>query len=365
MGNHAQVAADLIKKWHGSKVSCHVDMDDAMTNNFEIFVQGKNQTYLVHSRMKKNHKLFKEESPEHMELLKQAILDIILGKEPVLPESKKKEDKQIKAQIEDGVKTATAEKQQKSEETKQKMKALANERTASKEPEPMSTAAAQDKAKTNVGKAQPRTRRLSSDATDRKKVAKEQQSSVGEKSKKPAAKTKAKTKAKAKATTQPQVVSGPEVKPEAQLDSTTASTATIDRLSEAKAVAPIESDRVDSPVSTTASEDSLEGKAEALEKSEDVEVGEASPAATEEVHSPASSTEGIDAVIVGARVEKQEEPVVEQEIPRPKAPVQSVVEVGFFGFFCCRGSRIDDRCANDDGDHPALLVVEQEHCFSK
>jgi len=73
LGNHAQVAADLIQKWHGSKVNVRIDMDDVMTNNFEIFVKGKAQTYLVHSRMKKNHKLFKEESPEHLELVKKAI----------------------------------------------------------------------------------------------------------------------------------------------------------------------------------------------------------------------------------------------------------------------------------------------------
>jgi len=90
LGNYAQVAADMIQKWHGSKVNVRVDMDDVMTNNFEIFVKGKNQTYLVHSRMKKNHKLFKEESPEHLALVKLAIKDIMSGKVPTLPESRKK-----------------------------------------------------------------------------------------------------------------------------------------------------------------------------------------------------------------------------------------------------------------------------------
>lgn len=60
-----------------------------MTNNFEIFVEGKTQTYLVHSRMKKNHKLFKEESEEHLAIVKKSIADILAGKEPTLAESRK------------------------------------------------------------------------------------------------------------------------------------------------------------------------------------------------------------------------------------------------------------------------------------
>lgn len=65
-----------------------------MTNNFEIFVTGKERTYLVHSRMKKNHKLFADESPEHLKIVKKSIQDIISGKEPVLAESRKKEEKE-------------------------------------------------------------------------------------------------------------------------------------------------------------------------------------------------------------------------------------------------------------------------------
>jgi len=415
LGNHAQVAADTIQKWHGSKVSCHVDMDDQMTNNFEIFVQGKNQTYLVHSRMKKNHKLFKEESPEHLDLVKKAMLDIIMGKEPTLPESRKKKDepdKKSKAQMEEEAKAAAEEakaaaeeKKQKMEETKQKREELVKKRTATKELEPTSAAAPQDKADTNDGKEKPKTKRLSAKATEGGKAAKEQRSPVDEKSEKPPAKAKTKTKAKAKAKTYPQVV-----KPEAQLDSTTASTAASDRFSEAKAGAPTNSDKVDSLASTTASEDSLEAKAETLAKLEDMEVGEAeaqakpdkedtgiastttsekarfheafagtieaSTAASEEVRSPVSSTGAIEAVIVEARIEKQEEannqepavreePIVEQEIARFKAPVQSVAEASFFGFLCCRGSKVEDRCVKDDGDDTAQQVVEQELCLSK
>jgi len=155
LGNHAQVAADMMTKWHGSKVDCRVEMDDHMTNNFEIFVQGKNQTYLVHSRMKKNHKLFKEESPEHLDLVKKAIHDIILGKEPTLPESRKKEekpDKKSKAQMEEEAKAAAEEKQQKAEETKQKREELARQRTATKEFESTKAAPPQDTAETNGGK---------------------------------------------------------------------------------------------------------------------------------------------------------------------------------------------------------------------
>jgi len=98
LGNHAQVAADMIKKWFGSKVNPWVDMDDGMTNNFEIFVKGKSETFLVHSRMKKNHKLFKEESPEHLNIVKKAIQDIISGREPTLPEGRQKR----KLSIDDG-----------------------------------------------------------------------------------------------------------------------------------------------------------------------------------------------------------------------------------------------------------------------
>jgi len=80
----------MIQKWFGSKVSCNVDMDDGMTNNFEVFVKGKAKTYLVHSRMTKNHKLFHEESQEHLAIVKKAIQEIIYGKEPTLPEARQK-----------------------------------------------------------------------------------------------------------------------------------------------------------------------------------------------------------------------------------------------------------------------------------
>lgn len=129
MGNYAQVAADTISKWHGSKVSARVDMDDGMTNNFEIFAKGKNSTYLVHSRMKKNHKLFHEESEEHLAVLKKAILDIFYSKEPVLPESRKTNNSQPKRsadEIEADAKKAEEEKASKQEETEKKKKQMAD-----------------------------------------------------------------------------------------------------------------------------------------------------------------------------------------------------------------------------------------------
>lgn len=124
MGNHAQVAADMIQKWHGSKVNVRIDMDDVMTNNFEIFVKGKNQTYLVHSRMQKNHKLFKEESQAHLELVKKAIKDIMNGKEPTLPESRQKTGKGLKTaeEREAEAKAREEEKTRKKEETEKRMK---------------------------------------------------------------------------------------------------------------------------------------------------------------------------------------------------------------------------------------------------
>jgi len=98
-----------------------------MTNNFEIFVKGKAQTYLVHSRMKKNHKLFKEETPEHLELVKKAIKDIMSGKEPTLPESRQKaEGKGLKTaeEREAEAKARVEEMARKKEETEKKRKEL-------------------------------------------------------------------------------------------------------------------------------------------------------------------------------------------------------------------------------------------------
>merc|ERR1719262_1426566 len=89
-------------------------MDDGMTNNFEIYVQGKTKTYPVHSRMQKNHKLFHEESQEHLGLVKKAIQDIISGKEPVLPEGRKKQEKAPRKTMEE-IK-AEAEAKKKAEE---------------------------------------------------------------------------------------------------------------------------------------------------------------------------------------------------------------------------------------------------------
>lgn len=111
-------------------------MDDVMTNNFEIFVQGKTRTYLVHSRMQKNHKLFVDESKEHMDIVKQSIKDIIAGKEPTLAESRKKQEKAPKRsmeQIEAEAKAVEDEKNRKKEEAEKRKTELAKAREEAEE----------------------------------------------------------------------------------------------------------------------------------------------------------------------------------------------------------------------------------------
>lgn len=80
----------MIESWYKGKYALAIDIDDGTTNNFEITVQGKDQTYLVHSKVKKNHKWFHEETEEHLDMVRKAIGDIIAGKEPNLPESRQK-----------------------------------------------------------------------------------------------------------------------------------------------------------------------------------------------------------------------------------------------------------------------------------
>lgn len=63
-------------------------MDETTTGNFEIFVKGKGEQYLVHSKMAKNMKCLDEEPTEHHDLVRKAIADIIAGKEPELPPSR-------------------------------------------------------------------------------------------------------------------------------------------------------------------------------------------------------------------------------------------------------------------------------------
>lgn len=134
MGTPADRAAEMIQKWFGSKVSVRVDMDDGMTNNFEIFATGKGPTYLVHSRMKKNHKLLHEEGPAHLEIVKAAIKAISGGKEPILPESREKKNSEngikTKKQIEEEKNIAAEKKAQEQREQEERRKAEEAEKQA-------------------------------------------------------------------------------------------------------------------------------------------------------------------------------------------------------------------------------------------
>lgn len=155
-----------------------VDMDDVMTNNFEIFVQGKDQTYLVHSRMKKNHKLFVDEDSAHMNMVKQSIKDIIGGKEPKLAESRKKQEKATKRSMEE-IAAEAAEK----EEEKAKKKEEAEKRKA-------------EMAKAREEEEEAKKKSEEEEKEKKKKAEEAKKKAEAAKKKKKAAEAKAKAKAK-------------------------------------------------------------------------------------------------------------------------------------------------------------------------
>lgn len=117
-----------------------------MTNNFEVTVTGKEQKYLVHSRMKKNHKLFVDETPEHMQIVKQSIQDIIKGKEPTLAESRKKAEKKSQKDIEAERKVADEEKTRRAHEQKEKLASLASKQELGASQEAAKTKEVEDEA---------------------------------------------------------------------------------------------------------------------------------------------------------------------------------------------------------------------------
>lgn len=95
MSDLARASAALLSKWFGSKATVKTAQDEVMTNNFEIFVKGKQGKVLVWSRMTRNHKILAEADPAAQEILKKAIFDMIGGteiKDLVLPVSEQKEE---------------------------------------------------------------------------------------------------------------------------------------------------------------------------------------------------------------------------------------------------------------------------------
>lgn len=331
----------MIKKWHGSKVNTRVDMDDGMTNNFEIFVQGKTKTYLVHSRMKKNHKLFHEESEEHLAIVKKAINDIAAGKEPTLPESRKKGEKAISKTFEQRQAERKAAEDQKKEEA-EKRKAEAKARLDAEEAEK-----AKEQADEEAKKKQ-------QEAT--KKKLREEEAA---KKKKAAAKKKAIEQKQAKAKAEKDAresTSAPDSEKVEKVDlaeaDTTASTGSRSQEDTLVAAAVVDPNAATS-VEATAANEEVHLKAEG----ETAETPESHSIAKDILQAEAKEETPLPTQPLPMRVAKEEiqAQLNERAAARTaaRAEAQRTAQSNFFGFLCCRSSKLDD-------DLPARdLLVQQ------
>lgn len=339
----------MITKWFGSKVNAWVDMDDAMTNNFEVFVQGKTQTYLVHSRMKKNHKLFKEESPEHLAMVKKAIQDIIYGKEPELPaarRSKKDEDREKKEAEEAAKKKADEEAKKLAEEEEFRRRQAAEEEERE--------TATQEAAKQEAEAA-------------KKKVAAQK------------AKAKAKTKAKAKPKPKAETVAKEEkatLPAEADADVSTASGGSGGVVTPPNAEACLQEETGERAGAETSDPDegskgstqqaAQEGLREdsklhlsyTAEQKLDVGTGSSSATGTASALQPEANAaasavtpsppSNLDFPERTSSENFKGRAASQSAASKQNEPVQRGAESTFFGFFCCRSTREDDRLTDED-----------------
>lgn len=333
-GDHAKKAADMMKEWHGKKVHPRVVLDDEVTNNFEVVVvreqnnievlaQGKAKKYLVHSKATKNHKLFHEESQKHLDTVRRAIQDVLDGNEPTLAEDGQQ----------DWAATANVEPPKLGLQVSRSMESIAEEAKAAKarfdaeqyEKSPEGIAAKAAKARLEeemaAGKA-----RLEAEAAEKQK-ADEAARTIAEEAKKKKKKIQeaaaAKQKAKAKAAKQKSKESVNSTESEAVKESKEAN---------------VEAKEAESAISKEAKEAQ---EADVQTKAIDPEILEA--ARQRKIEAKQAEEEAEERRFAAALLQMDQE-VNANAMKRAaaKQQVQKVLESNFFGFTCCRVSKLDD-----------------------
>jgi len=323
-----------------------------MTNNFEVFVQGKDRNYLVHSRMKKNHKLFVDETEEHMALVKKAIGDIISGKEPNLPESRKKEESVLgKKKTE----TKTTEQQKAEAEAAEAKKKEEADRIKAE----MDARDAEEAEKAAAKKKE----QEAAEAKKKEEAAKKKREEAEKKKKAAAAKKKAEEEAKAKAAAEAEEAA----KADAAEGETTASggsqeatPAPVEPKGEAQTGVPskvaFEETVEDTQVNFGRQRSSEAKNEETPEAKHFTSLAEQKASIAQAATSPDPEEPKSEPQSVRTAKEEMQAQLDERAAARTaaKAEAQRTAQSSFFGFTCCRSSNIDDSIV----DVPVATQVE-------
>lgn len=323
-----------------------------MTNNFEIFVQGaKGPNYLVHSRMKKNHKLFADESQDHLEIVKKSIQDIINGKEPVLADSRKKEEsilkKKSKEEMAEQAKVAEEEKTRKREEADKRKAELAAERDAADSKSAADANLAKQSAEKKEADERSKKKTREAEAARRKKKAAEQKATEHKDSAKAKAGTKAGQDSTQTASTTASLQSAEESVKSGSGEDIPDTTAPANAQAKdavaivhEEAAAKIEHKDADSEA-TSADKVSLpEG---GTDKEVKILAAKGTPASTQ-----AACQEELYRSECRVREEMAAQ-LRERETARVSARVRAQKEAqsSFFGFTCCRSSKLEDHSCEE------------------